>query len=75
MDLVGKGSTDVNESGQYLTNGIPYVKNVAGARRGAAIWQPDSLHYVWIFGGEGYDSSNGSAPGYLDDLWTYLPFP
>jgi hypothetical protein len=70
-----KGSTDVNESGQYLTNGIPYVKNVAGARRGAAIWQPDSLHYVWIFGGEGYDSSNGSAPGYLDDLWTYLPFP
>jgi hypothetical protein len=70
-----KGSTDVNQNGQYLTKGIPYVKNVAGARRGAAIWQPDQLHYVWIFGGEGYDSSNGAAPGYLDDLWTYLPFP
>jgi hypothetical protein len=70
-----KGSTDVNQNGQYLTKGIPYVKNVAGARRGASLWQPDSLHYVWIFGGEGYDASNGSAPGYLDDLWTYLPFP
>jgi N-acetylneuraminic acid mutarotase len=70
-----KGSSDVNQNGQYLTKGIPYVKNVAGARRGASIWQPDQLHYVWIFGGEGYDASNGSAPGYLDDLWTYLPFP
>jgi len=70
-----KGATDVNQNGQYLTKGIPFVNNVAGARRGAAIWQPDPVHYVWIFGGEGYDSSNGAAPGYLDDLWTYLPFP
>ena len=70
-----KGSSDVNQSGSYLTKGIPYVNNIAGARRGAALFQPDANGYVWVFGGEGFDSTNGSAPGYLDDLWTYLPFP
>ncbi len=55
--------------------GLPFVNNVVGARRGAAIWAPDALGYVTIFGGEGYDSSQGAPPGYLDDLWTYLPFP
>jgi len=28
-----------------------------------------------VFGGEGYDSTPGAPPGYLNDLWTYLPFP
>jgi hypothetical protein len=70
-----KGTTNVNQNGQYLTNGIPYVKNVEGGRRGVARWQPDSSGYVWFFGGEGYDSTAGGPPGYLNDLWTYLPFP
>jgi hypothetical protein len=70
-----KGTSNVNQSGAYLTNGIPYVNNVVGGRRGTAIWQPDQYNYVWIFGGEGYDASAGAPPGYLDDLWTYLPFP
>ncbi len=70
-----KGTSNVNQNGQYLTKGIPFVNNVVGARRGAAIWQPDPNGYVWIFGGEGFDSTQGAPPGYLDDLWTYLPFP
>jgi hypothetical protein len=70
-----KGTSNVNQGGAYLTNGIPYVNNVVGGRRGTAIWQPDAFNYVWIFGGEGYDSTAGAPPGYLDDLWTYLPFP
>jgi hypothetical protein len=70
-----KGTSNVNQSGAYLTNGIPYVNDVVGGRRGTAIWQPDQYNYVWIFGGEGYDASAGAPPGYLDDLWTYLPFP
>jgi len=70
-----KGDSAVNQNGSYLTKGIPYVNNIAGARRGAAIWKPDSNFYVWMFGGEGYDSSQGNPPGYLNDLWTYLPFP
>jgi galactose oxidase-like protein len=70
-----KGISNANQNGQYLSNGIPFVNNVVGARRGAAIWVPDALGYVTVFGGEGYDSSQGAPPGYLDDLWTYLPFP
>jgi Galactose oxidase, central domain len=70
-----KGTSNVNQSGAYLTNGIPYVNNIVGGRRGTAIWQPDTNHYVWVFGGEGFDSTPGAPPGYLDDIWTYLPFP
>ena len=70
-----KGSSNVNQSGAYLTNGIPYVNNIVGGRRGVAIWQPDANRYVWVFGGEGFDSSTGAPPGYLNDLWTYLAFP
>ncbi len=71
-----KGSSGVNQQGAYVSiAGVPFVNNVVGARRGAALWQPDSNGYVWVFGGEGYDSTAGAAPGYLDDLWTYLPFP
>jgi len=70
-----KGTSNVNQNGAYLTKGIPYVNNVVGGRRGTAIWQPDAYHYVWMFGGEGYDASSGAAPGYMNDLWTYLPFP
>jgi N-acetylneuraminic acid mutarotase len=73
-----KGSSGVNQQGAYISvAGVPFVNNVVGARRGAAIWQPntDPNGYVWVFGGEGYDSTSGAAPGYLNDLWTYLPFP
>jgi len=71
-----KGSSGVNQQGSYISiAGVPFVNNVVGARRGAALWQPDSNGYVWVFGGEGYDSSAGAAPGYLNDMWTYLPFP
>ena len=70
-----KGTSNVNENGAYLTNGIPFVNNLAGGRRGTAIWQPDANDYVWMFGGEGYDASSGAPPGYMNDMWTYLPFP
>jgi Galactose oxidase, central domain len=73
-----KGTSGVNQASQYsalLGFGLPYVKNVAGARRGAALWKQDANGDVWVFGGEGYDFSSGNPPGYLDDLWTYLPFP
>jgi hypothetical protein len=76
-----KGTANANQNGVFATLAIPladgafFVKNIVGARRGAAIWQPDVNGYVRIFGGEGYDSTQGAPPGYLNDLWTYLPFP
>ncbi|MGH9681939.1 MAG: Kelch repeat-containing protein, partial [Candidatus Acidiferrales bacterium] len=74
-----KGTTNVNQSGLYslpgLAFGAPFVKYVAGGRRGAALWKQDAFGYIWVFGGEGLDSSQGAPPGYLNDTWTYLPFP
>jgi hypothetical protein len=77
-----KGTSNANQSGLYsvdgLANGLPFVKYVAGARRGTSLWPPnpnDPNGYVWVFGGEGYDSTQGAPPGYLNDVWTYLPFP
>jgi len=75
-----KGSTDVNQPGTYITSPfsafqINYANNAVGARRGAARWLPNSLGYVYFFGGEGYDSSSGGSYGELNDYWRYLPFP
>jgi hypothetical protein len=76
-----KGTANANQNGVFAAAAIPgadgvhYVKNIVGARRGAVVWQPDPNGYVWVFGGEGYDSSQGSPPGYLDDIWSFLPFP
>jgi hypothetical protein len=69
-----KGSSNVNENGAYLTHNS-FVDNVPGARRGQALWQPDALHYIWVFGGQGYDATSATGNGYLSDLWTYLPYP
>jgi hypothetical protein len=73
-----KGSSNVNEAGNYPTYlpvqyGVPFVNNQPGARRGVALWQQDSQQDVWMFGGQGYDSIG--ANGYMGETWTYLPFP
>jgi hypothetical protein len=76
-----KGSTDVDQPSTYVTGPpqnyfrIGASTNAVGARRGAAIWQPSTsgFGYVWIFGGEGY-AAQGGPYGDLNDLWTFLPF-
>ena len=77
-----KGISNVNQNTVFATipipfaDGAPFVNNVVGGRRGAAIWPtPDSQGFIWVFGGEGYDASQGNPPGYLNDLWRYLQFP
>jgi hypothetical protein len=77
-----KGNSNANQNSVFaikqfagLGSNLLFVQNIAGARRGAALWPPDSNGYVWVFGGEGYDASQGAPPGYLNDLWFYLPFP
>jgi hypothetical protein len=76
-----KGISNVNQNTVFATlpipgaDGVPFVNNVVGGRRGAAIWAPDQRGFVSVFGGEGYDSSNGTPPGYLNDFWQFLPFP
>jgi hypothetical protein len=75
-----KGSSNVNQNGNYPTQFspsyyVPFVQNQPGARRGMGFWQPDSLDYVWMFGGQGYDSTSSSGNGYENDFWRYLGFP
>ncbi len=72
-----KGISNVNQNTVApFVEATPFVNNVVGGRRGVAFWpKPDAQGFVWAFGGEGYDSSQGSPPGYLNDLWNYLPFP
>lgn len=74
-----KGSTDVNQPTNYITNPQNYfqindVNNVVGGRRAAAMWAPSlSDGYIYIFGGEGYATSGGPY-GELNDLARFLPF-
>jgi N-acetylneuraminic acid mutarotase len=57
-------------SGVYGTLGAPDKGNIPGARQGGASWT-DSKGNLWLFGGNGIDSTGKS--GYLDDLWEYSP--
>lgn len=72
-----KGSNTGNQNGIYGDLTRPYFTKVdwtAGARRGAMSWV-DSRGELWLFGGQGYDSTSNNGNGYLNDLWRYLPYP
>jgi len=75
-----KGSSNVNQNGSYKTPNdpnnynIPYTNNTPGGRRGMAFWPQDSFDYIWVFGGQGFDSTS-TTNGYLNDFWTYLGYP
>lgn len=64
------GTSTVNASGNYGTQGASAAGNSPGARYSASSWT-DSSGNFWLFGGIGYDST-GKA-GYLNDLWQYSP--
>jgi len=61
------GSNNVNQSGTYGTKGSTDASNIPGARRYSISWI-DSSGNLWLFGGQGYDSTN---TGYLNDLWKF----
>jgi N-acetylneuraminic acid mutarotase len=72
-----KGSNTGNANGTYGSLLRPYEFYeiwTPGGRRGATHWV-DGLGQLWLFGGQGYDSTSASGNGYLNDLWRYLPYP
>jgi Galactose oxidase, central domain len=72
-----KGSNTGNQNGVYGPETRPYFTNVTwtpGGRRGAMSWV-DGRGQLWLFGGQGYDSTSANGNGYLNDLWRYLPYP
>ncbi len=64
------GSNVASASGVYGTMGIAAANNIPGARDLAVSWR-DSIGNLWLFGGEGYDSTG--TQGDLNDLWEFNP--
>ncbi len=62
------GAKTTNQSGTYGTKGAAAPSNVPGARYGAVSWI-DSNNNLWVFGGQGYDSTSVRGP--LNDLWKF----
>jgi len=62
------GSNLINQPGIYGTQGTASPSNVPGARFYAASWA-DASGNLWLFGGDGYDSTGNI--GVLNDLWKY----
>ncbi|MGH8299087.1 MAG: kelch repeat-containing protein [Steroidobacteraceae bacterium] len=65
------GSNTANATGIYGTLGVAAATNVPGARDATASWT-DASGTLWLFGGEGYNSTGAdpNAPEW-NDLWKY----
>jgi len=64
------GSNLGRQPGKYGTQGIGTNTNSPGGRFAPGGWF-DSAGNVYLFGGDGYDSSG--TLGFLNDLWKYQP--
>ncbi|MGB7283125.1 MAG: kelch repeat-containing protein [Candidatus Acidiferrum sp.] len=71
-----KGSNTGSQNGLYGSLLRPYETYyiwTPGGRSNATHWV-DGLGQLWLFGGEGYDSTGTTGNGYLNDMWRYLPY-
>ena len=64
------GGSRATASGVYGSQGSASPANVPGGRNSISSWI-DSSGNLWLFGGNGYDSTGNL--GYLNDLWQYNP--
>lgn len=63
------GCSSPNLDRPYLT----YFIFTPGGRSNATHWV-DGEGQLYLFGGEGYDSTSTTGNGYLNDMWRYLPY-
>ena len=70
------GADTTNQAGTYGTKGTAASHNTPGGRFGASAWT-DTSGNLWLFGGDGLDSTGTNGPqgtgGELNDLWKYQP--
>lgn len=66
------GSNIADQSGAYGAEGVPSPGNHPGARWGAYGWI-DTQGDLWLYGGNGFDSTVGPPQVYgdMNDLWEY----
>jgi hypothetical protein len=71
-----KGSNTGSQNGSYGNLTRPYETYYIWTPGGRSNGTPfiDSLGELWLFGGEGYDSTSKTGNGYLNDMWRYLPY-
>jgi hypothetical protein len=71
-----KGSNTGSQNGSYGALTRPYDTYYIWTPGGRSNATPfiDSLGELWLFGGEGYDSTSTTGNGYLNDMWRYLPY-
>lgn len=75
-----KGSNTGAQNGVYGPMTRPYQTYevwTPGGRSNATYWIQNSGTYgqqLWMFGGEGYDSTSTTGNGYLNDMWRYLTY-
>ena len=78
-----KGSNTGGQNGVYGPETRPYFTYYIwnpGGRRGTMSWTSTvgtspAITQLWLFGGQGYDSTSSNGNGYLNDLWRYVPYP
>jgi N-acetylneuraminic acid mutarotase len=68
--MSGSSTAPGNKTGLYGTKGTSSAANVPGGRTGAASWT-DASSNLWLFGGDGYDSTGQNY--LLNDLWEFNP--
>jgi len=71
-----KGSNTGAANGIYGDEVRPYKTFEQwnpGGRSNATHWV-DGLGQLWMFGGQGYDSTSTTGNGNLNDMWRYLPY-
>ena len=72
----GNTTLPLFQPGIYGVQGTPAPNNVPGQRTGAVGWI-DADDNLWLFGGQGNDSTGGAicsaygGPCFLNDLWKY----
>ena len=78
-----KGSNTGSQNGSYddmLRQYKTHYTDTPGGRSNATYWVQNvtvgsfNFQQLWLFGGEGYDSTSTSGNGYLNDTWRYLPY-
>lgn len=62
---------DGGNPGTYGTLGVPAAANIPGSRYSSVSWTGSNGN-LWLFGGDGDDSSGGES--WLNDLWEYQPY-
>lgn len=55
------GSTAAGAVGVYGTRGVSSASSYPSARAEAVLWYDDSEREIWLFGGDGYSTSNFGA--------------